>query len=459
MRLLLLSTIILCSFSCLFADLKNPNLQSNYLIIYHEEYKDDIIDFQKWRENKGYKVTSVNLTDIVKEFPAENIFDTTKAIQNFTEYIIENWKNPKLDYLLLVGSINHIPSVKVGSLFYREPFLEDSINTDVYYTLIPDTSLKEYYFSIGRFPARNRVELENMFNKTYLYEDNYQNINFNKDVIHVTDLQDSFMFNKSSRALLNYYPNINRTLSLPFLSEKSLEEFRYDFIKALSEGTSFLGYIGHGHPFKWARSIIIDTEFLDTLSAKSPPFIFYSLSCSHSFDDPVKKGIIEQFISKKDFGAVATVSCSAIIYEDDNRCFLEKFLQSFITGDDVTIGNSIAIGRSIFFKNPYFANIINLMGDPALKAPYYIIASVYGEIIQDDVQVYPNPAIESITIQDNNNTFENITIMDINGKEVKNHLVGSNNILTINVNELQSGTYFIKMNQGEKLVLKKFIKL
>ncbi|MBX3042244.1 MAG: T9SS type A sorting domain-containing protein [Ignavibacteriae bacterium] len=457
MWLLLISIIVLGSFNCLCADLRNPELQSNYLIIYHEEYKDDIIDFHKWRETKGYKVTSVNLTDIVNEFPSDNKFDTTKAIQNFTEYIIENWANPKLEYLLLIGSINHIPSVKIESFFHGSTFiLEDSVHTDVYYTMIPAKSLREYYFAIGRFPARNRNELVSMFSKTYLYEDNYRKINFSKDVIHVTDLEDSVIFNKFSRALLNYYPNSNRTLRLPFVTEKSLEEFRYDFINALSEGTSFLGYIGHGHQFKWSRSIIIDTEFLDTLSVKSPPFIFYSLSCSHSFDDPEKKSIVEQLISKEDFGAVATVSSSAVTYDAINGFYLEKFLQAFITGDDVTIGSSMTKVRT---GNPYFDNIMNLMGDPALKVPYYIIASVYDEINQDDVLIYPNPAIESITIQVNIHPFEHLSIMDINGKEIKNHLVGSNNILTINVNELQSGTYFIKMNQGDKLVLKKFIKL
>jgi len=77
--------------------------------------------------------------------------------------------------------------------------------------------------------------------------------------------------------------------------------------------------------------------------------------------------------------------------------------------------------------------------------------------LESKINVYPNPTIESITIEVNNNELirnkEIITITDLTGKIVKTSDLHSDNF-TLNVSELKSGIYFIKIGNTTN----KFIK-
>ncbi len=75
----------------------------------------------------------------------------------------------------------------------------------------------------------------------------------------------------------------------------------------------------------------------------------------------------------------------------------------------------------------------------------------------------PNPAKSSITISmfSESAKFAQITISDINGRTVqslKASLAAGHNKKTIDIVELKSGLYFVKINDGQKLTVLKFVK-
>jgi hypothetical protein len=70
--------------------------------------------------------------------------------------------------------------------------------------------------------------------------------------------------------------------------------------------------------------------------------------------------------------------------------------------------------------------------------------------------LYPNPAIESFTIE-SNQTIDAVNMYDIHGKLVKTFK--SNNITeSYNIDDLFTGVYFVELKSGNSVITKKLIK-
>jgi len=78
------------------------------------------------------------------------------------------------------------------------------------------------------------------------------------------------------------------------------------------------------------------------------------------------------------------------------------------------------------------------------------------------IKIYPNPAYEQIVIEHHLQTDDNIQIdiLDINGKVVQYHSsrAASDAIISLNVSDLTSGIYFIRMTSNDINITEKFIK-
>ena len=71
--------------------------------------------------------------------------------------------------------------------------------------------------------------------------------------------------------------------------------------------------------------------------------------------------------------------------------------------------------------------------------------------------MYPNPAKDILNIKLNNITKANLSIYDIQGKLVLEHSISETQNLELNVSDLQSGMYFVKLNTATKEMVKKLI--
>ncbi|MFM7895964.1 MAG: T9SS type A sorting domain-containing protein, partial [Flavobacterium sp.] len=71
-------------------------------------------------------------------------------------------------------------------------------------------------------------------------------------------------------------------------------------------------------------------------------------------------------------------------------------------------------------------------------------------------EVYPNPASNVLNISNANNyEIKNISVVDINGRVVKNQ---AGSLTQINVSDLNAGVYFVTIEAAEGKTTKKFIK-
>ena len=111
-----------------------------------------------------------------------------------------------------------------------------------------------------------------------------------------------------------------------------------------------------------------------------------------------------------------------------------------------------------------WAALTDLGSSNPLAAPFNINGTtVLGNASFDfssKIALYPNPAQNTLTISDNSNSGDaSIEITDISGRIIKSLNASFANDLTINVSELTSGNYILKVKSENGTAIKKFIKM
>jgi hypothetical protein len=102
-------------------------------------------------------------------------------------------------------------------------------------------------------------------------------------------------------------------------------------------------------------------------------------------------------------------------------------------------------------------------------------SSVYKECFYDDpaeiwaaiqnvevknLKIYPNPAIDILTVEISNEKISQVDIFDVSGRKIYDRQFNNNNKSKIPVNNISNGLYFIKIQTeyGKTYLSKFFIK-
>ena len=88
------------------------------------------------------------------------------------------------------------------------------------------------------------------------------------------------------------------------------------------------------------------------------------------------------------------------------------------------------------------------------------IASVKAEKFTSSINIYPNPAINIINVNiEEDYLISQLTILDLNGNVIKSSNINSSDNFSVNVESLSKGIYFLELKNNEGLsYLKKFVK-
>jgi aspartate 1-decarboxylase len=120
---------------------------------------------------------------------------------------------------------------------------------------------------------------------------------------------------------------------------------------------------------------------------------------------------------------------------------------------DMPTGASILSRVGIYFdyNDVVMTNTVqNMKGCPL---PPVRIEEVHGR----DVNIYPNPATNIITIQTNAASFATYTITNAVGQQVQTGRISGNETV-VDINELPAGVYNISLNGAAGRQVKKFVK-
>nr|WP_321237448.1 discoidin domain-containing protein [uncultured Psychroserpens sp.] len=112
-------------------------------------------------------------------------------------------------------------------------------------------------------------------------------------------------------------------------------------------------------------------------------------------------------------------------------------------------------------------DILSNHGDPGNLVAFAEVAfsgvetlGVTDSVLEESISLYPNPASDVIRINNTSNIgLEGITVYDMNGRIVIQHLVTDNSHnQTINVSELSSGVYMVQIYSNQVHTMKRVIK-
>lgn len=85
-------------------------------------------------------------------------------------------------------------------------------------------------------------------------------------------------------------------------------------------------------------------------------------------------------------------------------------------------------------------------------------SSVQEKIADNSLLIYPNPVIETATIQiQNQSNIERFRMLDVSGKVIRDLNIGNQNFVVFKKQDLPKGIYFIEITTNEKKYLQKLI--
>ena len=159
----------------------------DYLVLTHGDFYDPsdsnnpIVQFQNWKQQKGYQTKVVDIADIPEGQTADDI-------RAYLQTAYNTWYPPPT-YVLLVGDAEFIPT----NYETQHPFGDYNnaeIGTDLYYATLDGTDYFPDLF-IGRLPVDTLVQTTDIVNKMLAYEQNPPgNANFYTDTTLIALFED-----------------------------------------------------------------------------------------------------------------------------------------------------------------------------------------------------------------------------------------------------------------------------
>jgi len=387
-----------------FNSIRQTGIQSNYIIVGPEQFRDESADLIDLRAPAIYAA----LETIYTEFSAGN--KDPMAIRSFIQWTQEKWESPQPTILLLLGDGGYdyrnitgnssivVPTIQVqGSRTYA--------TDDWFATLsgnIPEIAL-------GRFPARNENEVTDFVEKVIGLESNPEFGPWRQRVTLVADdgarpepesgsIETGKSHTRNSETLAALVPAsfmVDKIymLEYPEVSDAS----KYGVLKPdatqavfdnLNKGTAIFSYIGHGSSYSLAQEklLYLDRGDINQINTgyRMPLWIVGTCSFGH-FDDPLSESFSEELIRDPMNAASMIISTTRKITISGNERYTREIFEALFEdghASDLPIGvilQSIKDGSS---EGQYF----HLFGDPAMKLPMPKHSATISDINPDTLE-------------------------------------------------------------------------
>lgn len=355
-----------------------------YLIITLKKFLRDLSPLIKHRESQGLKCKIVNVGDIYDEFNFGNF--SPVAIKDFIKYAYENWKEPKIKYVLLVGdAIGDVDWIKedVIPCYMIKTLVGGETATDNWFVDFDEDSIPEV--AIGRIPVNSKKELKTVINKIINYEKNKKMGEWRKKITFVSADEESIpqeMFQiiepqvfKIFSGVVPYDFDVTATLAYRGSNYRYIpEKFPNIVAERINEGCLVFTYFGHGDK-DWIGPVlkdkkhlpIFESKYLKLLKNKDELPIFFLICCLvGGFDFPDKMTLSENLLFNKN-GAVAVFASTRISDPYGNAIIAKELMQEFFKEREKTLGEVIVNAKkNLIQNNDYWRGKIDSFADVML---------------------------------------------------------------------------------------------
>ena len=370
-----------------FNQLRNVNIQAEYVIIGPEQFREESLELLEIRSPSIY----ASIETIYDEFSAGN--PDPMAIRSFIQWTQEYWRSPRPNHVLLLGdggydyrNINGNSSIIVPTVQVQasRSYATDDLLASIYGN-IPEVAL-------GRYPAKNIQDVSKFIEKVKSIEITPTFGPWRQKVTLIADdaarpepnhgsIATGQSHTINSEQLANLIPPSINTEKLYMMEFPEVNDASaYGVIKpdateslfnTLKNGTAIISYIGHGSPYQLAQEKLLDLNRGDinqiNTGAKLPLWIVGTCSFGW-FDDPLNESFSEELI-KADMNCASMVisTTRAISVVGNERYTKDLFEEIFDNGkvSNQTVGTILQTIKDGTSESQYF----HLFGDPGMKIP------------------------------------------------------------------------------------------
>lgn len=370
------------------SDLKNPSNYAQMVVISTHDLAaaEGTLQLKSIWEAKDYSVKIVDVQDVYDEFNSGIV--SAEAIKAFLSYAYNNWSEPQISHVLLLGEgvddsrdsspsriYNLIPVKKTWTYKHGATASDNWYACIVGNDTVPDISISR----IGAWQAEQMLDFAA---KSYSYHNNPQtNKLWNSHLTltsggKITDTDDIFA-QQSERIRRKSIPPEYRVTRV-YTSTQTVSPDYYGGTFALKDainsGTQFVQFMGHGGGRIWADYNLFNFNDIATLNNQTYPVVL-SLACyASAFDTNGASSISEALVMQAGKGAIGAAGFSGLGYLDHDEGWGLAYAEALFGRDFANIGEATIYALARFYTTTSstaarfaLTNAFSYLGDPLIK--------------------------------------------------------------------------------------------
>lgn len=384
------------------SNLKDPSNQADYIIISHPVFVEVANELAGWRSDpKGgsFRAKVVDITDIYDEFGYGMV--NPKAIKDFLEFAYNNWAEPAISYVLILGDATY-DFLGIDEEAYKDPpELIGFIPTFYLWTTFGQTAVDHWYSTIegddgfpdvylGRIPVDDTQQARSVLDKIIANESGRVNGPWRKQIISVADddthAAGDEIFQIGMEEIWRDHTPVGYDTEKIYLKDiaqqvaENPEETRRpaDIVEekikdAFAKGAVIAQYAGHGGRHVWAHEIVFSiTDIEEMKETDVYPFLLV-LSCYNGyFDLPGELCMAEGMLRANRRGIVAMLSATRLTYGAGNVALNNALFDGVFKDKILRIGQLTALSKIKVLEEEGISWLsqmqeYTLFGDPASR--------------------------------------------------------------------------------------------
>lgn len=346
-------------------DLWTTDRQVDLVIVTPSQFTSYLTEYVDLQKAVGHSVKLVSVEDIMDNF-GYGLYDPT-AIRDFLKFAYENYPQPAPSAVLFVGDGNYdyrdvlnkgVPNYVPAYIHAYAGIVDETYSDDNYVYFgrygILDSDTSKYRVPdrgvdmiTARWPVRNSQEIATVIDKierylspndlgawrdriTLVADDEFSD-RYDNETVHTTDTEalDSLTIPRvfiRDKIYLWDYPKVSD--GKPAVNDA--------IVKSFNDGSLIVNYVGHGNPDVWAHEHVFRrAEDLPRLHNIDRLPLVFAASCAIGFyDDPVRQGMGEAFLTMTGGGAVGVLSATRLVYASDNAAFNKAVYRKMLDDQD-----------------------------------------------------------------------------------------------------------------------------
>lgn len=329
------------------------------LIIFKDSNENNAKLIANWKNQKGLKTTLVNL----------NAESDPSGIKNIISEFYT--ANPNLEYLLILGNHNEIPSFNYG---YIEG---DNYYSDSYYGQFTNDLYPELYVGriSGFYSDINSILKKSIYYEKENFDGNWMNkaigIGSNEGLGEGDNGESDWQHLRNIRTKLL---NFGFTQVYEFYDgDHSIEDKvgspnKSEIINSLNEGVSILNYTGHGDVNLMLTSQLTSTDIDKLSNHKKNPFVI-SVACNNGKYINESNCIAEHFMKTENDstfnGAIGFCGSSILMDWAPPMLTQDEIINSIVSTDSSNIG--LSIGELFYSSQAKMLDKYNSLGNGVMQ--------------------------------------------------------------------------------------------